>query len=185
MRGSPGREQRRMSRRSKRSRWIATRASLGKGGRRANSREWARASHRDHADRSEKAGFPFVNLDDALRKGAHTFTIFFVFFILHTAALWPWHTCYSSPPGRDQLMRLPHYPNVPLKQRKQENKHQPGLCSAPSPWYHPLFSPVPAPPCPRSAALLPRSILINSHPATLPPDLPPLAVVLPAFHPRS
>jgi hypothetical protein len=185
MRGSPGREQRRMSRRSKRSRWTTTRASLGKGGRRANSKEWARARHRDHADRSEKAGFPFVNLDDALRKGAHTFTIFFVFFILHTAALWPWHTCCSSPPGRDQLMRLPHYPNVPLKQRKQENKHQPGLYSAPSPWNHPLFSPVPAPALSSFSRAPPPFHPHQLSPCSFPPDLPPLAVLLPAFHPRS
>jgi hypothetical protein len=38
------------------------------------------------------------------------FCFFFVFFILHTAALRPWHiykSC-SPPPGRHQLIRLPY-----------------------------------------------------------------------------
>jgi hypothetical protein len=54
------------------------------------------------------------------------FFFFFDFFILHTAALRPWHICTtrSPSPGHDQLKRLPHLPpRLPLEiNTNRENK---------------------------------------------------------------
>jgi hypothetical protein len=70
--------------------------------------------------------FCFFILHTAALRPWHKFFVsvfFFVFFILHTAAKRPWHIYkpYSPPPGRGQLMRLPY---LLLPERPHKNKHK-------------------------------------------------------------
>jgi hypothetical protein len=70
---------------------------------------------------------------------------FFVLFILHTIALWPWHIdTYSSPPGRDEHTRPPHLIPAQTNQKEVQSKFVASyIARVPSPWDHPPSSPVP------------------------------------------
>jgi hypothetical protein len=101
------------------------------------------------------------------------------FFILHTAALRPWHM-YNGlpPPGRGQLVRPPRSPPTAQKrQNRNENKNKnknnkektcsPGLDSVPSSWDRRLSTPVPAlppPSNPPSPTLHPSHHSLNGFP---------------------
>jgi hypothetical protein len=77
------------------------------------------------------------------------------------------HDPVSPPPGRDQLMRLPHpLPIRPLEKTKAKTKTiiNPGLDSAPSSWDHPRSTPVPALPAPRSPTSTPTSYILALRP---------------------
>jgi hypothetical protein len=82
------------------------------------------------------------------------------------------HDPVSPPPGRDQLMRLPHtLPIRPLEKTKAETKTKtktigpnPGLDSAPSSWDHPHSTPVPALPTPRSPTSTSSSYILALRP---------------------
>jgi hypothetical protein len=71
--------------------------------------------------------------------------LFFCLFILHTAALRPWHIYNGlQPPGRDQLVMPPRSPPIRTKKHKERENCSPGLDSAPLPWDRRLSTPVPA-----------------------------------------